>query len=161
MQFAQWHRQIRRRGISGVMMMVITAAALWCVACNNEINIVAMADVNISEWSEPTTVTLKNEQPKSVGELTIVLHVNRRFNAKEVELEIVSTTADSLRYSEQITVSPTIEWPIPTAQSVDVEIPYRHMVEMRKVGQYSYTIRPLSPLHGVESVGMSYKTEKQ
>ena len=120
-----------------------------------------MADVNISEWSEPTTVTLKNEQPKSVGELTIVLHVNRRFDAKEVELEIVSTTADSLRYSEQITVSPTIEWPIPIGQSVDVEIPYRHMVEMRKVGQYSYTIRPLSPLHGVESVGMSYKTEKQ
>ena len=158
MRLAKWHNTI------GCFLRCVVVMALVVGSmsgCNSERNIVAMADVNISQWAEPITVTLKNEQAESVGELTIVLHVNRNFKAKQVEMEIVSMTADHLRYSEKITATPTVEWPVPTAQSVDIEIPYRHNVLMRKAGSYNYTIKPLTPLQGVEAVGISYKTEKQ
>lgn len=119
-----------------------------------------MTDVNIAKWEEPITVTLENEASNVIGDLTIVLHVNRLFEAQDVEFEVVSMTADSLRYSESIAAKSVVEWPAVTAQSFDIEIPYRHNVEMRKMGQYSFTITPLTPLKGVESAGISYKREK-
>ena len=158
MQFAQWHNSIgsHLRGVVTMLFVVVCA-----ISCSNEQNIVAMTDVNLTEWDKPITVSLLSEQAESEGDLTIVLHVNRNFKAKQVELEIVSMTADSLRYTERITSEPQIVWPAATAQSVDVEIPYRHRVMMRKAGPYSYTITPLSPLRGVESAGMSFKTENR
>lgn len=139
-------------------------AALYIVAlscgCSQVVNVVSMTDVNIAKWEEPITVTLENEASNVIGDLTIVLHVNRLFEAQDVEFEIVSMTADSLRYSESIAAKSVVEWPAVTAQSFDIEIPYRHNVEMRKMGQYSFTITPLTPLKGVESAGISYKREK-
>ena len=94
--------------------MATMLVAMLCIAgCNNERNIVVMTDVDIAKWDEPKSVTLKNDIGKCEGELTIVMHVNRYFKAKEVELEIVSRTADSLRLSEKISSRPTIEWPAP------------------------------------------------
>ena len=158
MRFAKWHNTIARllRCVVAIALVVGSMSG-----CSRKQNIVAMADVNIAQWSEPVSVTLKNEQAESVGQLTIVLHVNRHFKAKQVEFEIVSMTADFLRCSEKITATPTVEWPVATAQSVDIEIPYRHNVLMRKAGEYIYTIKPLTPLQGVEAIGISYKTEKQ
>ncbi|MBR4854600.1 MAG: hypothetical protein IKU88_07725 [Alistipes sp.] len=151
----KWHNTGRR-----VRLVATLLVAMLCIAsCSNERNIVVMADVDIANWSEPKSVTLKNDIGKCTGELTIVMHVNRYFKAKEVELEIVSRTADSLRLSEKISSRPTIEWPAPSAHSVDVEIPYRHNVEMRREGPYTYTITPLKPLQGVESVGISFRTK--
>lgn len=139
-------------------------AVLYIVAlssgCSQEVNVVSMTDVNIAKWKEPITVTLENEASNVIGDLTIVLHVNRLFEAQDVEFEVVSMTADSLRYSESIAAKSVVEWPAVTAQSFDIEIPYRHNVEMRKMGQYSFTITPLTPLKGVESAGISYKREK-
>ena len=139
-------------------------AALYIVAlssgCSQVVNVVSMTDVNIAKWEEPITVTLENEVSNVIGDLTIVLHVNRLFEAQDVEFEVVSMTADSLRYSESIAAKSVVEWPAVTAQSFDIEIPYRHNVEMRKMGQYSFTITPLTPLKGVESAGISYKREK-
>ena len=155
MRHIEWHN-IGRKVLSAVIML---AVALCVASCSNERNIVVMTDVDIAKWEEPKSVTLKNDIGKCTGELTIVLHVNRRFKAEKVELEIVSRTADSLRYGEKISSRPTIEWPAPSAHSVDVEIPYRHNVEMRRAGDYTYTITPLQPLQGVESVGISFRTK--
>lgn len=158
MRFAGWHNAASSYLRCVAMMLLVIATT---IACSKQTRIVAMTDVNIAQWSEPATVILKNEEAKAVGELTIVLHVNRNFKAKQVELEIISMTADSLRCSEKIAITPTIKWPTPTAQSVDIAIAYRHNVQMNSVGLYRYTITPLSPLQGVESVGMSYETENQ
>ena len=155
MRHTKWHNIGRR--LRWVAFML--AIALCVTACSNERNIVVMTDVDIAKWDEPESVTLKNDIGKCTGELTIVMHVNRRFKAEQVKLEIVSQTADSLRFSEKIVAQPTIEWPASAAQSVDVEIPYRHNVEMRRAGDYTYTITPLQPLQGVESVGISFRTK--
>lgn len=143
------------------LAMVALSAMLFMVGCKGEQRIVAMQDVDIAQWSEPAMVTLKNEQPQSEGELMIVLHVNRHFKAEQVELEVVSMTADSLRFSETVSTGIKVDWPVVTAQSTDIEIPYRHNVTMRKAGQYNYSITPTTALVGVESVGMSFKIENR
>ena len=155
MRPSKWHNIVRI-----VRLVAAMLAVMLCIAgCSNERNIVVMTDVDIAKWEEPKSVTLKNDIGKCRGELTIVMHINRYFKAKEVELEIVCRTADSLRLSEKIVSRPTVEWPAAAVHSIDVEIPYRHNVEMRRAGDYTYTITPLQPLQGVESVGISFRTK--
>ena len=130
---------------------------LLFVQCRTTECNVVMEDVDINDWSEETTVSYTNKQTANNYDLNIVLHVNRRFTAKQLEFEITTMTPDSLRYSEQVTLPVSLSWENPTAVTTDIELPYRRDVTLRCEGEYTMVITPRQSIVGVEAAGINFQ----
>lgn len=133
---------------------------LLFVQCRTTECSVVMEDVDINDWSEETTVSYTNKQTANNYDLNIVLHVNRRFTAKQLEFEITTMTPDSLRYSEQVTLPVSLSWENPTAVTTDIELPYRRDVTLRCEGEYTMVITPRQSIVGVEAAGINFQMKR-
>lgn len=121
---------------------------------------VAMGDVSIDGWTEPVTVSYTNTDTAPLRDLSVTLHINRRFTAKHVALEITTLTPDSLRYTESVTLPVEAMWPSNNTMAIDVALPYRHDVRFSHEGEYSLILRPLQSLQGVEAAGINFQTKR-
>ena len=146
------------RAIGKILLSVVTL--LLFVQCRTTECSVVMEDVNINDWSEETTVSYTNKQTANNYDLNIVLHVNRRFEAKQLEFEITTMTPDSLRYSEQVTLPVSLSWENPTAVTTDIELPYRRDVTLRCEGEYTMVITPRQSVVGVEAAGINFQMKR-
>ena len=93
-------------------------------------------------------------------DLSLVLHINRRFTAKQLDVEIVTMTPDSLRYGERVSLPVNFKWESPTTPMTDVAIPYREDVHLRCKGEYKVTITPLNDVVGVAAAGINFQPQK-
>ena len=146
------------RAIRKILLSVVTL--LLFAQCRTTECSVVMADVDINDWTEETTVSYTNKQTENNYDLNIVLHVNRRFKAKQLELEITTMTPDSLRYSEQVTLPVSLSWENPTAVTTDIELPYRQNVALRCEGEYTMVIAPQQSVVGVEAAGINFQMKR-
>lgn len=146
------------RAIGKILLSVVTL--LLFVQCRTTECSVVMEDVDINDWSEETTVSYTNKQTANNYDLNIVLHVNRRFEAKQLEFEITTMTPDSLRYSEQVTLPVSLSWENPTAVTTDIELPYRRDVTLRCEGEYTMVITPQQSIVGVEAAGINFQMKR-
>ena len=146
------------RAIGKILLSVVTL--LLFVQCRTTECSVVMEDVDINDWSEETTVSYTNKQTANNYDLNIVLHVNRRFTAKQLEFEITTMTPDSLRYSEQVTLPVSLSWENPTAVTTDIELPYRRDVTLRCEGEYTMVITPRQSIVGVEAAGINFQMKR-
>ena len=146
------------RAIRKILLSVVTL--LLFVQCRTTECSVVMEDVDINDWSEETTVSYTNKQTANNYDLNIVLHVNRRFTAKQLEFEITTMTPDSLRYSEQVTLPVSLSWENPTAVTTDIELPYRRDVTLRCEGEYTMVIAPQQSVVGVEAAGINFQMKR-
>lgn len=146
------------RAIGKILLSVVTL--LLFVQCRTTECNVVMEDVDINDWSEETTVSYTNKQTANNYDLNIVLHVNRRFTAKQLEFEITTMTPDSLRYSEQVTLPVSLSWENPTAVTTDIELPYRRDVTLRCEGEYTMVITPRQSIVGVEAAGINFQMKR-
>lgn len=121
---------------------------------------VVMADVDIDDWSDETTISYINQEDATDYDLNITLHVNRRFEAHELELEITTMTPDSLRYSERVTLPVNVTWDNPSVATCDVELPYRQNVHLRSKGVYNMVITPQQSVVGVEAAGVNFQKKR-
>jgi hypothetical protein len=121
---------------------------------------VVMQDVDIDGWTDEATLTYTNKQTENNYDLSVVLHVNRRFKAKQLEFEITTMTPDSLRYSEQVTLPVSLSWENPTAVTTDIELPYRRDVTLRCEGEYTMVIAPRQSIVGVEAAGINFQMKR-
>ena len=90
-------------------------------------------------------------------DMSVMLHINRSFKAEEVELQITMLTPDSLRYTEQVTLPVKLYDKHGAMAAIDVELPYRQNVELRRKGAYIWQITPVEEITGVEAVGISFQ----
>lgn len=132
-----------------------------CVAlfvyCGRVKNHVVCCDVDVRMWDERVEFVYENLAPQTMCDMDIVLHVNRTFKEKDLELEITLCTPDSLRYSERVKAPVSVEWG-PTAEYfADVAIEYRSNVTLSHEGIYLVAIRPLRQIRGVESAGINFR----
>ena len=146
------------RAIRKILLSVVTL--LLFAQCRTTECSVVMEDVDINDWSEETTIAYTNKQTENNYDLNIVLHVNRRFTAKQLELEITTMTPDSLRYSEQVTLPVSLSWENPTAVTTDIELPYRQNVALRCEGEYTMVIAPQQSVVGVEAAGINFQMKR-
>ena len=146
------------RAIGKILLSVVTL--LLFVQCRTTECSVVMEDVDINDWSEETTVSYTNKQTANNYDLNIILHVNRRFEAKQLEFEITTMTPDSLRYSEQVTLPVSLSWENPTAVTTDIELPYRRDVTLRCEGEYTMVITPRQSIVGVEAAGINFQMKR-
>lgn len=121
---------------------------------------VVMADVDIDDWSDEATISYINQEDATYYDLNITLHVNRRFKAHELELEITTMTPDSLRYSERVTLPVNVTWDNPSVATCDVELPYRQNVHLRRKGVYNMVITPQQSVVGVEAAGVNFQKKR-
>lgn len=119
-----------------------------------------MEDVNMRSWREDAVLEFDNKSDGAIYDIDLVLHVNNTFSTAECQMIISATTPDSLHTSEIVTVNTPFQRSAPKASSKDIVIPYRRHVTMPKRGLYRYTMRPSSPLEGVEAAGMIFKPQK-
>ena len=111
------------REIRILLTMVLISLSL--TQCRMAESQVAMGDVDIDGWSEPVTVAYNNANTEALCNLNITLHINRRFKAETIALEITTFTPDSLRYSESVTLPVNETWPNAKATTMDVTLPYQ------------------------------------
>lgn len=121
---------------------------------------VAMRDVSIDGWTEPVTVSYNNTDPTPLRDLNVTLHINRRFNAETIALEITTFTPDSLRYSESVTLPIKETWPNAKATTMDIKLPYRQDVHFGHEGEYIMILRPLQSVVGVEAAGINFELKR-
>lgn len=138
-------------------LLVCVASVVAFVQCNAPRNVVLFDDVNLGEWREPAEVVLHHQQGRSVGDMSILLHVNHNFSADTIGVEVVVHTPDSLRYTERIVMPVTVEWGDDKNGFVDVEIPYRRDVSFAVEGDYLISLRPLRGVQGVEAAGVNFQ----
>ena len=146
------------QAIRKILLSVVTL--LLFVQCRTTECSVVMEDVDLNDWSEETTIAYTNKQTANNYDLNIVLHVNRRFTAKQLEFEITTMTPDSLRYSEQVTLPVSLSWENPTAVTTDIELPYRRDVTLRCEGEYTMVITPRQSIVGVEAAGINFQMKR-
>jgi len=118
-----------------------------------------MTDVNINSWYETATIERINEDIESLYDLNIVLHVNNNFHSEDIEFEVVMTSPDAIRHTERVALSCDSSWEGITAHSNDIEIPYRRDVRLSTEGRYTFSLRPLTPLEGVEAAGIHFQKQ--
>ena len=146
------------RAIQKILLSAVTL--LLFVQCRTTECSVVMEDVDINDWSEEATLSYTNKQTENNYDLSVVLHVNRRFTAKQLSLEITTMTPDSLRYSEQVTLPVNLSWENPTAVTTDIELPYRQDVTLRCEGEYTMVIAPQQSVVGVEAAGINFQMKR-
>ena len=146
------------RAIRKILLAMVTL--LLFTQCGSTECSVVMQDVDIDGWTEEATLTYTNKQTELNYDLSVVLHVNRRFTAQQLELEITTMTPDSLRYSEQVTLPVSFSWESPTDITCDVELPYRQNVALRCKGEYKMVITPQQSVEGVEAAGMNFQMKR-
>ena len=116
---------------------------------------VALTDVNVASWRDEAAITWFNSDTTALRDLDLVLHVDRSFDCRELQLEIAVTTPDSLRYVERVTVPATVEWR-GNIRRTDIRMPYRHNVRFAREGEYIIGITPVVEVNGVEAAGMNF-----
>ena len=146
-------QQIAKAIISVVALLLFTQCRM--AECT-----VVMEDVDINNWCNEVSVSYTNNDTEHNYDLSLVLHVNRRFAAKQLDVEIVTMTPDSLRYSERISLPVNFVWDNPTMPMKDVAIPYRQDVHLRCKGEYKVTITPLNDVVGVAAAGINFQPQK-
>ena len=146
------------RATAKILLSAVTL--LLFVQCRTTECSVVMEDVDINDWSEEATLSYTNKQTENNYDLSVVLHVNRRFTAKQLSLEITTMTPDSLRYSEQVTLPVNLSWENPTAVTTDIELPYRQDVMLRCEGEYTMVIAPQQSVVGVEAAGINFQMKR-
>ena len=146
------------RATAKILLSAVTL--LLFVQCRTTECSVVMEDVDINGWTEEATLSYTNKQTENNYDLSVVLHVNRRFTAKQLSLEITTMTPDSLRYSEQVTLPVNLSWENPTAVTTDIELPYRQDVMLRCEGEYTMVIAPQQSVVGVEAAGINFQMKR-
>ena len=146
------------RAIGKILLSVVTL--LLFAQCRTTECSVVMEDVDINGWTEEATLSYTNKQTENNYDLSVVLHVNRRFTAKQLSLEITTMTPDSLRYSEQVNLPVNLSWENPTAVTTDIELPYRQDVTLRCEGEYTMVIAPQQSVVGVEAAGINFQMKR-
>lgn len=141
-------------------ILLSAMAIVLLTQCRVSENNVVMADVDINDWNEEASISYTNKQTESNYDLSIMLHVNRRFKAKELELEITTMTPDSLRYSERVTLPVRFSWEQTSSATSDIDIPYRQSVTLRCEGVYKMVITPLQSIVGVEAAGVNFQMKR-
>ena len=146
-------QQIAKAIISVVALVLVTQCRM--AECT-----VVMEDVDINNWCNEVSVSYTNNDTEHNYDLSLVLHVNRRFTAKQLDVEIVTMTPDSLRYGERVSLPVNFKWESPTTPMTDVAIPYREDVHLRCKGEYKVTITPLNDVVGVAAAGINFQPQK-
>ena len=145
--------------IKSMRLVLFCVAVLLFVQCKKADLTVVMSDVNINNWSETATIEHANEETESLYDLNIVLHVNNNFSSEDLEFEVTMTSPDAVRHTERIALSCDPAWQGITAHSNDIEIPYRRDVRLTAEGTYTFSLRPLKPLKGVEAAGIHFQKQ--
>ena len=140
--------------------VIAVATLLLFVQCRTTECSVVMEDVDINGWSDEINLSYTNNDTTNNYDLSLVLHVNRRFTAKQLDVEIVTMTPDSLRYGERVSLPVNFKWESPTTPMTDVAIPYREDVHLRCKGEYKVTITPLNDVVGVAAAGINFQPQK-
>ena len=146
-------QQIAKAIISVVALLLFTQCRM--AECT-----VVMEDVDINNWCNEVSVSYTNNDTEHDYDLSLVLHVNRRFTAKQLDVEIVTMTPDSLRYGERVSLPVNFKWESPTTPMTDIAIPYREDVHLRCKGEYKVTITPLNDVVGVAAAGINFQPQK-
>ena len=146
------------RAIRKILLAMVTL--LLFTQCGSTECSVVMQDVDIDGWTDEATLTYTNKQTVNNYDLSVVLHVNRRFKAKQIELDIMTMTPDSLRYSEQVTLPVNLTWDDKTTVTTDLLLPYRQDVTLRCKGEYTMVITPQQSVVGVEAAGINFQMKR-
>ena len=145
-----------------LIAVVVIGLSSW--QCSLDKNHVVMEDVSANGWDSPVTLhyNLKDQLDSEFKpeNLSVMLRVCHKFKAEQLGLEITTMTPDSLSYSEQVILPIDFEWQGSISRSKEIELPYRRNVELRLRGEYIITLRPTSPVEGIESVGINFKSTK-
>lgn len=140
--------------------VIAVATLLLFVQCRTTECTVEMEDVDINGWSDEITLSYTNDDTTTNYDLSLMLHINRRFAAEQVEVEIITMTPDSLRYGERVSLPVNFEWESPTTPMCDIALPYRKDVHLRCKGEYKMTITPLQSITGVAAAGINFQPQK-
>lgn len=140
-------------------LIVATLISLTTWQCSLEKNHVVMEDVNTSGWDNAISLQYISDVTE-LRNISITLRVRESFEADKLAFDITTMTSDSLRYNEQVILPVDFQWQGSVARSMEIELPYRHNVELSRNGEYIIRLRPLTPIKGVESAGINFKSMK-
>lgn len=143
-----------RRVIFGASML----GAFILSACGVKSNTVVMGDVDLRGWHNTATITYDNSSLDE-RQMSVMLHVNSKFDAEYINMEVKMLTPDSLSFEEQVKLTCPATKEIPTAGSIDIEIPYRQNVRLRKKGLYTFELTPMQSVAGIEAVGINFQSD--
>ena len=145
--------------IKSMRLVLYCVAVLLFVQCSKADLAVSMSDVNINNWDEAATIERENEDTESLYDLNIVLHINNHFRSDDIELEVTMISPDAVRHTERVALSCDSSWEGITAHSNDIVIPYRRDARLTSEGTYTFSLRPLQPLKGVEAAGIHFQKQ--
>lgn len=116
----------------------------------------SVADVNPHTWINPASVTLHNQDTITLHDLHLFIRTNDRFTGDSLPLQITLLTPDSMRFQEPFTLT-TPPGHSPASLGRETSDVYRRGVRLARMGEYRLIISPVTPVQGVEAVGI-YQT---
>lgn len=143
-----------RKKVAGILCCVVATLSACSITPDN----IVMTDVNVRNWHKTATLEYDNDSEQERN-LSIMLHINSRYEAEHLDLQIKIFSPDSLFFTEEMHLDSATEWDLPTSKSTDIEIPYRRNVRLLHNGKYTVQITPLSKISGVEAVGMNFMAD--
>ena len=113
-----------------------------------------VADVPVSNWTEPVVLTLPNSDTLACYDWQLFVRNDERIVADTFTLRITVISPDSLRVGESFLVRMPVRSTTPAALLCETLVDYRRNVRLHRTGDYRLTIEPVRPLRGIEAVGL-------
>lgn len=131
--------------------MIMTLAAVLMVGCGaKEKNI---CHVNPNNWNNSAEIIYDNQQPNTILDISFFVRCNTDF-----DLDMMSVVISTESPNKEICIEPTT-WlfdaeKAPNPTSTIQKIGYRSTCILNQVGEYKFSITPISAIKGVEAVGI-------
>lgn len=136
-------------GGAAIRSCMAIVSLLIAAGCRTEVPAV-VASVDPRGWDGPVTLIVENRDTVSERRISVVLRHGADCDSLPLRMEV--SLPDAGHYGERFVIYPSRERP--SSVSVTERFPYRDRSVLSEYGYYLFTISPLSPVKGVEAVGI-------
>ena len=143
-------RRARTKGWMRAVLPLAAAAALTGCRVPGQ---TVIAELGQEPWRESVELLLPNSDTLHRYDWTLFLRCDKRTMPDAFTLQVTVLTPDSLRFTEPVRVVCGTER-VAAALHREVAVDFRRGVQLARTGNYRLQIRPESPLHGIEAVGI-------
>ncbi|MFI3282436.1 MAG: hypothetical protein SNG10_02765 [Rikenellaceae bacterium] len=134
----------------GILIFISLIVVGGCVASHQSV----VEDVNVDEWRDTEYVIMENHDTLTYRNIEIFARYSPSLVSESTTLTINTMTPDSTSYSEEVTIH-FDKSPSQLNASRVVVRPYREGVIWRQRGEYRFEITPVTPVVGIEAIGVN------
>ncbi len=133
-----------------VLIFILLLGFGGCIASHQSV----VVDIDARKWVDTKYVVMNNNDTSTLRDIELFVRYSPLMADDSVTLTINTIAPDSTTYSEEVKLHFDTSPSERSASRLKL-YPYRKRVVWRQVGSYQIEITPITPVKGIESIGVN------